>query len=96
MSLNQNEVKRTGEELRAYFATSGLSREDLASRTGLSGADVDAVLAMNGASPVAVWAVRDVLNAVVREIGASVEPWSVLTDAARVRAQQWFSLKDVA
>lgn len=95
MSLNQSEVKRTGEELRAHFEVSGLTREELGARAGLPASDVDAVLVMSGASPVEVWAVRDVLNAVVLENGTPLAPWSVLTDSARLRAQQWFSLKDV-
>lgn len=47
------------------------------------------------ASPVSAWLVRDALDQVVRESGATAPGWRILTDAARIRALGWFPLKEV-
>ena len=97
MSLNKAEQRQTGEDLRAYLAASGLQRAELADWLRLDSDELDAVLERTGgeASPVRAWLVRDALDQVVRESGATAPGWRILTDAARIRALGWFPLKEV-
>lgn len=96
MSLDREEMNRTGAELRRHLAASGLTAEGLGRWLGVSSAQISGVLAMDGtASPVDAWLVRDALDAVVRERTGEAAQWSILTDSARRKALTWFSLRDL-
>lgn len=94
MSLDADQRARTAAELDANLTLSGLTPEQLASRTGLSTARTEAVLRMEGAHPVDVWLVRDALETAARESGERPVPYSVLTEDARSAAAGWFGVRD--
>lgn len=95
MSLNHREREITGVELRRHADAAGLGASERGAWLGLDEVTVARVLTMTEADPVLVWYLRDALDAAVRRRGADGGGWSVLTDAARLRAQQWFALRDV-
>lgn len=94
MSLDRSQQQATGEDLRRHLEASGLTTADLAGWLDLPAADIENALSMSGADPLVVWQVRDALDQVTRPSGGEGD-WSVLTEANRRRAQQWFRLRDV-
>ncbi len=95
MSLTSPQRARTAAEFAANFAASGLTREELRERTGLPPARFDSALTMSpGTGPVDAWLLRDTLETAVREAGAELTRFSVLTDDARSAATGWFGVTD--
>lgn len=94
MSLNSTERARTAAELSANLTASGLTMDELRTRTGLGASRLEAALAVRMANPADVWLVRDVLEAAVKENGGEFTPFSVLTDDMRAAAAAWFGIRD--
>jgi len=94
VSLNRAEVARTADELAANLERSGLTREALAAALGFTASRLDATLRVKRSSdPVDVWQLRDTLEQAVRVAGADPVPFTVLTEASRQSARQWFALR---
>ncbi|MGC3995115.1 MAG: DUF2316 family protein [Propionicimonas sp.] len=92
MSLDRAQVARTAAELQANFERSGLSSADLRGLTGWTQARLTATLTVNGADPVDVWRLRDLLTQEVVDAGREPVPFSVLTERARASASAWFGI----
>ncbi len=94
MSLNREEIARTGRELAANLELSGLDRDAVSDALDFSERRLAETLRVGPASdPVDVWLLRDYLDRAVRDVGAGPAEWSVLTDRARAAATQWFALR---
>ncbi|MFL1429417.1 MULTISPECIES: DUF2316 family protein [unclassified Nocardiopsis] len=93
MSLTTEEIARTGRELRANLALTGLTTTQAATDLGLTTEEVEALLASGpGNDPARVWQLRDYLHQAVKDTGNTPVPFTVLTSAAKVRARLWFRL----
>lgn len=90
--LTSPQQQRTSEELQQNVARSGLSAEQLAHRLGWTDARLQRTLRVEGSSPADVWRLRDVLVGAVREAGAELVPFSVLTEQKRRDAGVWFGV----
>lgn len=95
MSLNPAQRAQTAEEFGADLAASGLTREDIRERSGLSEDRFDAAFTVSGAAdPVDVWLVRDTLETAVVDSGGTPVQHAVLTEDARAAARGWFGVRD--
>jgi hypothetical protein len=93
--LTKAEQHRTSEELNGNLALSGLTTEEVAADLRFTAARLRSVLDVDDADPVDVWQLRDFLEQAVRDTGRQPVAFTVLTEQARVRAHQWFALRDV-
>lgn len=90
MSLNNQQRRATASELAQHCHASGLSRDEMLKRTGRSEQDCDAAFAVDDVmNPAHVWLLRDILEDACRDRGASVTPFSVLTEDKRDAAWHW-------
>lgn len=94
MSLTRNQMEATAEEHRAHLDATGLTYADVLADLEWDSRRLAATLGGNDSTdPVDAWELRDYLVAAVRDRGVDVEPYSVLTDANKQRATQWFDLR---
>lgn len=94
MSLDQEELRRTRQELRANFELSGLTGAEVDADLGFGPDRLDNVLGLAGDhTPEEVWLLRDYLDQAIRDQGRDPVPFTVLTEQSRVRARSWFSLR---
>ncbi|MER7911242.1 DUF2316 family protein [Streptomyces sp. NPDC096068] len=94
MSLNEEERKRTREELRANLRLSGADPEEIAAELGFTARRLDDTLDVTEASgPQDVWLLRDHLDDLVTARGGTPVPYTVLTERARLAASAWFPLR---
>ena len=94
MALNKRERAATAAKLAANLELSGLSETLLGKALGVTDDQLEAALDATG-DPIDVWLVRDYLDRVILDRGATPLPYSVLTPAARASAEKWFALYDV-
>lgn len=94
MTLTPDQIARTAREFAAHLAASGLTREQLRERTGLTARRFDAALDMRRPDPVDVWAVRDALETAVREAGGAPAEFSAMPEHMRAAAHAWFGVTD--
>jgi hypothetical protein len=94
MALNKRERAATAAELAANLELSGLTEASLHRALGVTDEQIEAALDASG-DPVDVWLVRDYLDRIILDRGATPLPYSVLTPAARASAEKWFALYDV-
>jgi hypothetical protein len=95
MALNKRQRAATSDELRANLELSGLSENDVQLRLGFTDDQLDSALEVTGADPIDVWLVRDYFERVIVERGAKPVAFTVLTQAARASAEQWYALYDI-
>ena len=94
MALNKRERAATAAELAANLGLAGLDEARLQKALGLTDDQLEAALDASG-DPIDVWLVRDYLDRVILDRGATPLPYSALTPAARASAQKWLALYDV-
>ncbi|MEU6841658.1 DUF2316 family protein [Streptomyces sp. NPDC046716] len=93
MSLNAEERRRTGEELRGNLALTGLAERQVAADLEWTPGRLANALDVADADPVDVWQLRDYLAQAVRDAGRDPVPFTVLTDRSRTMARAWFGLR---
>ncbi|MFT4199355.1 DUF2316 family protein [Gordonia sp. (in: high G+C Gram-positive bacteria)] len=94
MSLDAEETRRTGDELRANMALSTLNVTQVADDLDWDVGRVADTLAMSGGQdPADVWELRDYLVQAIRDRGEKPVPFTVLTDQGRLQADRWFGLR---
>lgn len=94
MSLNAEQRARTAEELQANLDRSGRTEEQARAGTGLDARAWRAAFAVTPhCRPEDVWLVRDRVEHLAREAGASPVPFTVLTEDIRAAASTWFPLR---
>lgn len=95
MSLDREQMAATAHDLRTNMDRAALTVNEMSSWLGIDVPTLEGVLEMRGeATPETVWAVRDAIEKTLREEGDAGD-WSVLTEANRQRAEQWFSLREI-
>lgn len=95
MSLTDEELRRTGDELQANLMLSGLTNGQVESDLDFTPEQLHGCLAgVDGVDPVDVWQLRDFLEQAVTDAGGQPAAFTVLTAVSRVRAQGWFRLRD--
>ena len=92
MSLRDDERARTGEELKANFALSGLTLAEVEADLGCTPSRLRSTLDSSG-DPVDVWELRDYLEQAVTDAGGEPIPFTILTESARSKANGWFGLR---
>lgn len=93
MSLNDQQRRQTASEFAMNVTRSGLSRDQVRERAALPLERFSAALGVTpDAHPADVWQVRDTLEQVVREAGATPVPHTVLTEEMRGAAAVWFGV----
>lgn len=92
MSLTSTQKRQTATEFTANLGLSGLTRQELQAATGLPQDRFEAALAVENADPSDVWLIRDTLEKAVQDAGATLVPFSVLTETMRGPAAAWFGL----
>jgi len=94
MTLDPEQRRRTGAEMHANLALSGLTADQVGSHLGFTHSRTSTTLDLaDGTDPVDVWQLRDHLLQTVQDAGGEPAAFSVLTDAARRRAAVWFQLR---
>ena len=94
--LTPTERERTRVELVRELAVSGWSAARVATALDMPEARVLAALAVTDALPGDVWAVRDLLAAVIGGEGGVPGTYTHLGEGARSAADGWFSLRTKA
>ncbi|MDQ4490200.1 DUF2316 family protein [Sinomonas sp. ASV486] len=93
MSLTSAQRRQTSTDLAENLRRSGIPRGTVETDLGWTRERFDATLAVGSdVSPVDVWALRDYLDAALREDPDEAARWTVLTDRARTAATAWFPL----
>ena len=90
VSLTDVQRRQTAKEMRANLSLSGLDETQLGRDTGWSSERVASTLEVDGAAPIDVWRLRDVLEQAVIRSGKKPAPFTVLTESARGSARGWF------
>jgi hypothetical protein len=90
MSLTDVQRRQTAKEMRANLSLSGLDVAQLGRETGWNSERLASTLEVDGAAPIDVWRLRDVLEQAVIRTGKKPAPFTVLTESARGSARAWF------
>lgn len=93
MSLNIFQRRAVTRTLLSDLARSGLTREEAATDLNITTDQLDHALRMApGGDPTHIWLVRDYLHQAVIDAGGEPAEHTVLTEASRSKARQWFPM----
>jgi len=90
VSLTDSQRRQTAKEMRANLSLSGLDEAQLGRETGWDSERLASTLKVDGAAPIDIWRLRDVLERAVIRTGKKPAPFTVLTESARSPAKAWF------
>lgn len=93
MSLNVFQRRAITKTLLSDLDRSGLTRDEVAADLGISADQLDRAIRMTrGGDPTHIWLIRDYLHQAVIDSGGEPAEHTVLTEASRVKARQWFPM----
>ena len=94
MSLNIFQRRAVTKTLLSDLDRSGLTRDEAATDLGITVDQLDKAIRMAaGGDPTHIWLVRDYLHQAVIDSGGQPTEHTVLTEASRARAKQWFAMR---
>lgn len=94
MSLNIFQRRAVTKALLSDLDCSGLTRDDAAADLGITVDQLDKAIRMApGGDPTHIWLVRDYLHQAVIDAGGTPTEHTVLTEASRAKARQWFPMR---
>ncbi|MGR6902100.1 DUF2316 family protein [Glutamicibacter sp. BSL13] len=93
MSLNIFQRRAVTKTLLSDLDRSGLTRDEVAADLRITTDQLDLAIRMaRGGDPTHVWLVRDYLHQAVIDSGGEPTEHTVLTEASRAKARQWFTM----
>lgn len=93
MSLNLFQRRAITKTLLSDLNRSGLTRDEAAADLRISTDQFDRAIRMaRGGDPTHIWLVRDYLHQAVIDSGGDPAEHTVLTEASRSKARQWFPM----
>lgn len=94
MSLNFFQRRAITKTLLSDLDRSGLTYEDAAADLGIRADQLDKAIRMvAGGDPTHIWLIRDYLHQAVIDAGGTPTEHTVLTEASRSKARQWFPMR---
>lgn len=97
MSLNEAQIEHTSRELYANFELAGLTPAEVQADLHFTERQLEETLEVTPESrPGDVWLLRDYLEQTILGHGGTPVEFTVLTEAMRVSANEWFGLNDAS
>lgn len=92
--LNRQEIAATRDELARNADLTGLTPAQIAADLGFTEKHLEQAMTLDRVSdPADVWQLRDYLEQAVRDGGGTPVHFTVLTEASRSPARNWFRLR---